>query len=56
MWRNTWEATSVDDHYLSLYSSPWPHDYASELDATLELNLDLANYYQLQIGVLHWIV
>ena len=37
-------------------SSPWHHDYTSELDATPELNPDLAHYYQLQIGVLHWIV
>ena len=37
-------------------SFPWPHDYTSELDATPELNPDLANYYQSQVSVLNWIV
>ena len=32
-----------------------PCDYTSELDATPELNPDLANYCQSQISVLHWI-
>ena len=37
-------------------SAPWPNDYISELDTSPELNAELANYYQSQIGVLHWIV
>ena len=32
-------------------SSPWPCNYMPELDSTSELKPDLANYYQLQIGV-----
>ena len=41
---------------LKSASSLWPCDYTSELDTIPELNPDLANYYQLQISVLHWIV
>ena len=37
-------------------SGPWPRDYAAEMDTTPELGHDLANYYQSQVGVLHWIV
>ena len=36
--------------------APWPRDYYSELDTTAELDPTLAQYYQSQIGVLHWIV
>ena len=37
---------------------PWLTDYCAELNTSLELLLDSkqANYYQLQIGVLHWII
>ena len=34
----------------------WPTDYVSELDVTPELDPVRAQYYQSQIGVLHWIV
>ena len=37
-------------------SGPWPTDYASELDETPELSPAMANYYQSEVGVLHWIV
>jgi hypothetical protein len=37
-------------------NSPWPYEYVSELDTSPELKPDLANYYQSQIGVLHWMV
>ena len=37
-------------------ASPWPTDYAPELDESEELSPELANYYQHLIGVLHWIV
>ena len=37
-------------------SGPWPTDYASELDETPELSPAIANYYQSEVGVLHWIV
>lgn len=35
---------------------PWPTDYDSELDVSPELDPVRAQYYQSQIGVLHWIV
>ena len=35
---------------------PWLTNYCAELDMSLELDSRQANYYQLQIGVLHWIV
>ena len=35
---------------------PWLTDYCAELDTSPELDSKQANYYQLQIGVLHWIV
>ena len=37
-------------------SGPWPNGYASEMDVTPELDAKRANYYQPQVGVLHWIV
>src|SRR5688500_11569880 len=37
-------------------SSPWPTNFAAEMDATPELNLTCAQFYQSQIGVLHWMV
>ena len=37
-------------------NAPWPHDYASEIDTTPELSPEMANYYQSQVRVLHWIV
>ena len=37
-------------------SAPWPSDYVSELDSSPELNVNLANYCQSQIGVLNWMV
>jgi hypothetical protein len=37
-------------------SAPWLHEYISELDETPELLPELANYYQLLIGILHWMV
>ena len=33
----------------------WPSKYVSETDTTPELIPKQANYYQFQIGVLHWI-
>ena len=35
---------------------PWQGDYCAEVDTSAELDHDLANYYQSQIGILHWIV
>jgi hypothetical protein len=35
---------------------PWPTEYLDEMDVTQELSPKLANYYQSQVGVLHWIV
>ena len=35
---------------------PWLTDYCAELDMSPELDSKQANYYQLQIGVLHWII
>ena len=37
-------------------SAPWPADYSAETDTTTELNVDLANCCQSQIGALNWIV
>jgi hypothetical protein len=37
-------------------SAPWPTDYVAEFDTSRELDSTLAWYYQLQIGVLHWMV
>ena len=37
-------------------SGPWPTGYASELDESPELDAERANYYQSQVGVLHWMV
>ena len=37
-------------------TAPWPPGYNAELDATPELSLDMASYYQSQVGVLHWAV
>ena len=37
-------------------SGPWPRDYTSEIDDSPELDPTKANYYQSQVGVLHWIV
>ena len=34
----------------------WPSKYLSETDMTPELGPKEANYYQFQIGVLHWMV
>ena len=35
---------------------PWLTNYCAELNTSLELDSEQANYYQSQIGVLHWIV
>ena len=35
---------------------PWLTNYCAELDMSLELDSKQANYYQSQIGVLHWII
>ena len=35
-------------------TAPWPLGYNAELDATPELSPDMALYYQLQVGILHW--
>jgi hypothetical protein len=60
-----WDAVHNVEEYLSKNgqqqlptrcSAPWPHEYISELDETPELLNELANYYQLLIGVLHWMV
>jgi hypothetical protein len=37
-------------------SGPWPSNYASEMNASDELDAEMSSYYQSQIGVLHWIV
>ena len=37
-------------------TAPWPPSYSAELDATPELSPDMASYYQLQVGILHWTV
>ena len=37
-------------------TAPWPLGYNAELDATPELSRDMASYYQLQVGILHWAV
>ena len=34
----------------------WLTDYCAELDMSPELDSKQANYYQSQIGVLHWII
>ena len=36
--------------------APWLTNYFAELNMSLELDSKQARYYQLQIGVLHWIV
>ena len=38
------------------FSGPLPNGYASEMDVTPELDAERANYYQPQVGILHWIV
>ena len=35
---------------------PWITDYCAEFGMSLELDSKQANYYQSQIGVLHWII
>ena len=37
-------------------TAPWPHEYYSETDESPECDPAKANYYQSQVGVLHWIV
>lgn len=37
-------------------TAPWPTDHVAETDTSQELNVDLENYCQSQVGVLHWIV
>ena len=37
-------------------TAPWPMDYSPELDESPKLDLEKASYYQLQIGILHWMV
>ena len=37
-------------------TAPWPPGYNAELDATPELSPDMASYYELQVGILHWAV
>ena len=37
-------------------SSPWPCNYAPELDTTPELDSTMATYYQSEVSVLQWIV
>ena len=41
---------------LKRVAVPWLTDYSAELDLSPELNVEQANYYQSQIGVLHWIM
>jgi len=60
------DAVANMEHHLGLhyperklknkFSGPWPTGYASEVDSTPELDPERANYYQYQVGVLHWIV
>ena len=60
------DAVSNVERYLTLHypgrklrnklAGPWPTGYVSELDESPELDVDKANYYQSQVGVLHWIV
>ena len=49
--------TSMHGHMLQkkVYV-PWLTDYCAELDTSPELDSKQANYYQSQIGVLHWII
>ena len=35
---------------------PWLTDYCAELNTSPELDSKQADYYQSQIGVLHWII
>ena len=42
--------------FSKFLSGPWPTDYASELDEMPELIPAMANYYQSEVGVLHFIV
>lgn len=37
-------------------TAPFPREYAPEQDISPELSPEKANYYQSQIGILHWIV
>lgn len=37
-------------------TAPWRNDYVSELDETPELSPDHAQFYQSQVGTLHWMV
>jgi len=56
------DAVANVEHYLGLHyperklKNKWPTRYASEVDSTPELDPERANYYQSQVGVLHWIV
>jgi hypothetical protein len=43
-------------HFMQCARGPWPTNYVSELNTMPKLSPKLATYYQLQIGVLHWIV
>ena len=56
---------AVEEHLTKEYgvrklpkraTTPWPSKYVSETDTTPELGPKEANYYQYQIGVLHWMV
>ena len=37
-------------------SAPFPNDYRSELNISVELDLEKTSYYQSLIGILRWIV
>ena len=41
---------------LKRATGPWPREYVAEVDESDELDAELANFYQSQVGVLHWIV
>lgn len=45
-----------DKKLKSRVSGPWPSGYVIEMDISPELDPDNANYYQSQVGVLHWMV
>ena len=49
--------TSIHSHTLpkKVYV-PWLTNYCAELDISRELDSKQANFYQMQIGVLYWII
>ena len=49
--------TSMHGHTLpKKFYVPWLTNYCAELNMSPELDSRQANYYQSQIGVLHWII